>query len=119
MFRTALSSRNAKADDWSVLGFDFVQTAAALNVQPGWTPAELNRRLSSLKVSWAGAPFRWDASGKAERKLFLLKPAAVGTVPADLEHMRARINEQVAPAAPAAPQTPVSFDQLINSITKN
>jgi len=94
-FKLAMTARAAKVDDWSALGYDFVQVAAALRLAPGWTPAAVNERLSSiLSVDWAGAPISWDAEGKASRRLFLLSPAAVGSIPADLADMKARIFNQ-------------------------
>lgn len=123
-FRNAMTARGARADDWSVLGFDFVQTAAALALLPGWTPSELNRRLSSgPDVDWAGAPMRWDASGLARRQLFLLRPASTGHEPADIANMKERLANggdiSETPEVPAAPQRPLNFDQLVNSITKD
>lgn len=90
-FKLAMASRAAKTNDWSALGFDFVQTAAALGLDSGWTAATVNDRLSSLQVAWAGAPFSWSAEGMASRSLYLLSPAAVGSIPADIDAMRERI----------------------------
>lgn len=122
-FRNAMAAKNQRTDDWSALGFDFVRTAAALNLQPGWTPAQLNRALASVSVDWAGAPMRWDASGKASRQLYIFQPAATGHIPADMQKLRERLDSGdlsvSEPETPAAPQRPVSFDQLVNSITNN
>ena len=123
-FKSAMAARNEHADDWSALGFDFVRMAAALNLQPGWTPDSLNRALAAgPSISWAGAPIRWDASGQAARQLFIFQPAATGYVPADLSRLRERLATGdltvQEPEAPAAPQRPLSFDQLVNSITQN
>ena len=124
-FRNAMTARGQRTDDWSALGFDFVRMAAALNLQPGWTPAGLNRALASgPDVDWAAAPMHWDASGKASRQLFIFQPAATGHIPADLSRLKERLEsgdlsapepEQAAPVQ----QRPVSFDQLVNSITKD
>lgn len=121
-FRNAMTARNERTDDWSALGFDFVRLAATLNVQPGWTPSQLNRALASAPgMDWASAPIRWDGSGKASRQLFLFQPSSVGHVPADMQTIRDRLasGDLSTPEsdAPAAPQRPVSFDQLVNSIT--
>ena len=91
-FKLAMTTQNAKQDDWSALGYDFVQTAAAICLGTDWTPATVNARLSAgPDVAWAAAPMSWDASGKASRKLFLLRPAAVGSVPADISAMKERL----------------------------
>ncbi|WP_446425638.1 penicillin-binding protein activator [Mailhella sp.] len=127
-FKAAMLARGAKADDWSVLGYDFVQTAAALNLQPGWVPALLNEWLASAPaVEWAGAPLHWNESGLASRRLFLLRPAAAGTAPADLDAMKERILSREADAQMVleaqaeeeAKKKPASLDQLVNTITKN
>ena len=79
-FRAVMASSSARTDDWSALGFDFVQAVASLGLTPGWTPSMVNEALSSfLTVDWAGAPVSWSADGKASRKLFLLRPAAIGS----------------------------------------
>lgn len=122
-FRNAMAAKNQRTDDWSALGFDFVRFAAALNLQPGWTPAQLNRALASTpSLDWASAPMRWDASGKASRQLFLFQPASTGHIPADMQTIRDRLASGdlsvSEPAAPAAPQRPVSFDQLVDSLSK-
>lgn len=122
-FRNAMAAKNQRTDDWSALGFDFVRFAAALNLQPGWTPAQLNRALASApSLDWASAPMRWDASGKASRQLFLFQPASTGHIPADMQTIRDRLASGdlsvSEPAAPAAPQRPVSFDQLVDSLSK-
>lgn len=123
-FKSAMAARNEHADDWSALGFDFVRMAAELNLQPGWTPARLNRALASgPRLSWAGAPIRWDGAGKASRQLFVFQPAATGYAPADLSRLKERLVTGdltvQEPETPAAPQRPLSFDQLVNSITQN
>lgn len=122
-FRNAMAAKNQRTDDWSALGFDFVRLAAAINLQPGWTPAQLNRALSSASVDWAAAPMRWDGSGKASRQLFIFQPSSTGHIPADMQKLRDRLASGdlsvSEPEAPAAPQRPVSFDQLVNSITGN
>lgn len=92
-FKLAMAARAAKLDDWSALGYDFVQTAAALGLDSGWTPSTVNERLSSLKMDWASAPMSWD-NGKASRSLFLLRPAAIGSIPADLDAMKERMLKQ-------------------------
>ncbi len=122
-FSNAMAAKNQRTDDWSALGFDFVRFAAALNLQPGWTPAQLNRALASApSLDWASAPMRWDASGKASRQLFLFQPASTGHIPADMQTIRDRLASGdlsvSEPAAPAAPQRPVSFDQLVDSLSK-
>ncbi|MBQ4076137.1 MAG: hypothetical protein IJD65_00415 [Mailhella sp.] len=93
-FKLAMATRSAKLDDWSALGYDFVQTAAALGLDAGWTPSLVNERLSSIQVKWAAAPMSWDAAGKASRKLFLMRPAAIGSIPADLDAMKERLRSQ-------------------------
>ena len=127
-FRAAMQGRNAKADDWSALGYDFVQTAAALSPDDHWAPALLNEWLASAPaVNWAGAPLSWNENGLASRRLFLLRPAATGTLPADLDAMKERIlsreaDEQMvleAQTLEEAKKKPASLDQLVDSITKN
>ncbi len=126
-FRAAMTTRNAKTDDWSALGYDFVQTVAAIGLQPGWTPSMLNEVLSSSpSVEWAAAPVVWDASGIASRKLFLLRPAAVGSQPADPEAMKLRMLSREEDAKIVleaqeedAKKDPKNLDQLVDSITKN
>ena len=123
-FKNAMAAKNARPDDWAALGFDFVSLAAALNLQPGWDAKSLNRTLSAKpEVDWAGAPMVWDGSGKASRKLFLFQPAASGHAPADMRALKERLESgnlsTPAPAAPAAPQRPLSFDQLVNSLSKD
>ena len=91
-FKLAMATSTAKQDDWSALGFDFVQAAAALGLDASWNATMLNERLSApLEVEWAAAPMAWDASGVASRKLFLLSPAANGSIPAELETMKKRL----------------------------
>ena len=120
-FKNALAAKDVRTDDWSALGFDFVRMAAALNLQPGWNAQSLNRTLASGPYrDFASAPVIWNRDGKAERKLFLLQPASVGHVPADLSLMKERMKTgdlEAAPQQTAAPQKSVSFDELINSIT--
>ncbi len=120
-FKNALAAKDVRTDDWSALGFDFVRLAAALNLQPGWDAQSLNRTLASGPYrNFASAPVSWDRTGKAERKLFLFQPASVGHVPADLSLMKERMKTgdlEAAQQQPAAPQKPVSFDELIDSIT--
>ncbi|WP_294558140.1 ABC transporter substrate-binding protein [uncultured Mailhella sp.] len=123
-FKSAMAARGARADDWSSLGFDFVSMAADLNLQPGWSAQSVNHALAARPdVDWAGAPIFWDASGKASRKLFLFQPAATGHAPADLQKLKARLESgdvsTPAPETPAAPQRPVSFEQLVNSLSKD
>lgn len=123
-FKNAMAARDARADDWSALGFDFVSMAADLNLQPGWSAQSVNRALASKPdMDWAGAPIFWDGSGKASRRLFLFQPAATGHVPADLQALKERLESgdlsAPAPETPAAPQRPVSFDQLVNSLSKD
>jgi len=127
-FRTAISARNAKLDDWSALGFDFVQTAAALCLQAGWSPSLLNEWLAAApSVDWAAAPMAWSENGIASRRLFLLRPASIGSQPADLAAMKERILSREADAQLVLEaqteeenkKNPVSIDQLVDSITKN
>ena len=121
-FRNAMASRGNRVDDWSALGFDFVQTAAAVKLQPGWTPSSLNDRLSSrLRVDWAGAPVTWDSSGKAHRQLFLMRPAAVGCQAVDASALRSRYESGESTAVQPAPAATQSrrFQDLIDSITQN
>ena len=91
-FKLAMATSTAKQDDWSALGFDFVQMAAALGLDTSWNAGMVNERLAApLAVEWAAAPMNWDANGVASRKLFLLSPAANGNVPAELETMKKRL----------------------------
>ena len=85
-----MNRRQGGANDWTALGFDFVQLAAALGLNsPGWDPASLNARLASnLNVAWAGAPMAWDRQGKASRNLFLFQPAHSGMVPLNQQAFR-------------------------------
>lgn len=123
-FRTAISARGGHADDWSSLGFDFVQTAAALKLAPGWTGSGLNSKLASLRVDWAGAPLSWDSGGKARRALFLMRPAAVGREAVDAASLRSRYENgpETPPSAPVQ-ETPAStaqsLEELLESITPN
>lgn len=128
-FRSAMSASGHRTDDWAALGFDFVQMAAALKLQPGWTPQTLNARLSGLRVDWAAAPFSWDGSGKVRRALFLMRPAAVGSEAVDPTALRARYANGSAAAAPepsaSEPSGPDpsatarSLQELVDSITPN
>lgn len=121
-FKHAIAARNAIANDWSSLGFDFVSMAAALNLQPGWNALNVNRALNSRpNVEWAGAPIFWDESGKASRRLLLFQPAATGHIPADMQTLKERLKESSISAqeAPAAQQQPVNFEQLIHSMSKD
>ena len=93
-FKLAMAARAAKLDDWSALGYDFVQAAAALGLDSGWTSFTVNERLASLQMEWASAPMSWDAEGKVSRKLFLMRPAAVGSIPADFNAMKERMLKQ-------------------------
>jgi hypothetical protein len=119
VFSKVVAARGSKADDWTVLGFDFVQMAAALSVHPGWTPDSLNKSLASIKVDWAGAPFSWDISGKASRQLFVLTPAAVGSIPVNTSALRERLQQESSAPASSEVNSPASLDQLVDSITKN
>ncbi|MBQ8664277.1 MAG: hypothetical protein IJ474_00640, partial [Mailhella sp.] len=126
-FRAAMLARTAKTDDWSALGYDFVQTVAALGLPNGWTPSMVNEWLASNpSVEWAAAPMSWDESGKASRKLFLLRPAATGSLPADTEAMKLRMLSREEDAKivleaqeEEAKKDPKNLDQLVDSITKN
>ncbi|MBR3881231.1 MAG: hypothetical protein IKJ34_06545, partial [Mailhella sp.] len=127
-FRAAMTARSAKIDDWSALGFDFVQTAAALCLQVGWSPSLLNEWLAAAPaVDWAAAPMAWSENGIASRRLFLLRPASMGSQPADLAAMKERILSREADAQLVLEaqteeenkKNPASIDQLVDSITKN
>lgn len=101
--RTGMAARNATADDWAVLGYDFVQLAAGLGLNsPQWNPSQLNARLASGPVTdWAGAPMVWNGQGRASRRLLLFQPARNGMVPLDLEAFRAyRDGSRPLPNAP-------------------
>ena len=55
-FRNAMAAKNQRTDDWSALGFDFVRFAAALNLQPGWTPRSAQPRPGLRALPWTGLP---------------------------------------------------------------
>ena len=121
-FKTAMAANGFKTDDWAVLGYDFVQAAAALNIQSGWSVSGLNSKLSAgPSISWAGAPITWDSSGRASRRLFLFRPSASGRIPADISALRSRHEAEAADSVPSRTSQPASssLDQLVDSITKN
>ena len=67
------------ADFWVALGFDFIQFAARLGLPADWTPAEVNRRLSSLRgMEFSMAPLTWDAEGRARQDMYLFTPRKEG-----------------------------------------
>ena len=100
-FRAAMEARSARPDDWSALGYDFVQTAAAVGLGADWNVSMLNECLAALpQIDWAGAPVIWNEDGIASRRLFLLQPASVGSRPARLDAMKVRLleSDEVQPA---------------------
>ncbi len=92
----ALLTEGSQADAWSALGYDFVQMASALNYnQSGLNVSALNQQLSTLQeLAWAAAPFRWDYTGKATRKLFLFQPDVNGIKPLDKTLYKQEIENQ-------------------------
>ncbi len=78
--KRALQAQNMTADNWSALGYDFVQMVSAINYNnTSVNSQEINQKLASLQeVAWAAAPFAWDFSGKAHRRLFLFQPDVNG-----------------------------------------
>ena len=68
------SSGRGEADFWTGLGYDFARCAAALNLQQGWTPSQVNAALANMNLDWSIAPLYWDHSGKASQNLFLFTP---------------------------------------------
>ncbi len=76
----ALQAQGNSADNWSALGYDFVQMISALNyANTSLNAQELNQKLATLQeMAWAAAPFAWDFSGKAHRRLFLFQPDTNG-----------------------------------------
>ncbi len=88
-----MNSKGLEADDWSALGYDFVQTIAASGLEQGGIDSfEVNRKLSSLqKLAWAGAPFAWSVDGKATRKLFLFQPDVTGMKELNIEEFKEKM----------------------------
>ncbi len=78
--KNAMQAQGIPADNWSALGYDFVQMVSALNyTNTSINSQELNQKLASLQeIAWAAAPFAWDFSGKAHRRLFLFQPDVNG-----------------------------------------
>ncbi len=78
--KNAMQASGSSADNWAALGYDFVQMVSALNYSSaGLNPQELNQKLATLQeMAWAAAPFAWDFSGKAHRRLFLFQPDVNG-----------------------------------------
>ncbi len=83
----AMMNRGGTANDWSALGYDFVQMASALDYSnQGFNASSLNQKLSVLQpLAWAGAPFSWDYAGRATRNLFLFQPDVNGMKPLNKE----------------------------------
>lgn len=124
-FRSAIAFRGGEADDWAVLGFDFVQATAGINLQPDWTPDLLNERLAKLRAAWAGAPMQWNANGQAHRKLFLLRPAVLDCETVSLSELKARFQSgnsalsSTLKTEEVDPQVTKNLDKLLESITNN
>lgn len=61
-------------DFWVALGYDFVRFAARLNLQPGWTPEQVNQSIQSAQnMDWSQAPIVWSSQGQAAQQLFALR----------------------------------------------
>ncbi len=122
-FRNAMQNRNSRPDDWSALGFDFVQLAAELSGLQDMNASSLNNALAAMRISWAGAPFVWDGSGHSQRQLFIFRPESSGASPADLKSMGRELepsfSSNPAPAQSVPSPAPSDIDQLANSILKN
>ena len=83
-----------EADIWTGLGYDFVRFAAALHLQPGWTPGRVNSLLrGAQQISWSMAPMTWNASGKASRQLYVFNPTRDGAQLVTPQEMRRRIDQ--------------------------
>ena len=118
-FRSAMQNRNGRPDDWSALGFDFVQVAAVLSDMSDVNASTLNNVLAALRIDWAGAPFAWDASGHSQRRLFLFRPESSGAAPADLRSIGRELEQARDPLPGQNASVPSDIDQLADSITKN
>ena len=78
------ASGRGAADFWTGLGYDFARCAAALNLQPGWTPPQVTAGLANMNLDWSIAPLYWDSRGIASQNLFLFSPRdGVGYGPID------------------------------------
>jgi len=78
-----------QADFWVALGYDFVRLAARLNIQPGWTPAQVNAALAAAQnLDYSMAPMNWDAQGQARQSLYLFTPRKDGKALVDPDALR-------------------------------
>ncbi len=118
-FRNAMQNRNSRPDDWSALGFDFVQLASCISGAGDTSASTLNSTLAALRIDWAGAPFIWDGNGRSHRQLFVFRPEAEGASPADLKSMGEELGDAPRSTAAQPSAAPSAIDALVNSITKN
>ena len=90
----ALLANQGEADIWTGLGYDFVRFAAALHLEPGWTPGRVNSLLrGAQQISWSMAPMVWNASGKASRQLYVFNPTRDGVQLVTPQEMSRRIEQ--------------------------
>lgn len=85
----------AKPEYWHALGYDFIRFAATMGPLPTQAdPQWVNARLQSAQhMAWSMAPIRWNTRGMASQKLFIFTPTPSGSVPANLDTIRARFTE--------------------------
>ncbi len=118
-FAETMQARGERPSDWSALGFDFVQLAAELSLSQGLSASALNSMLSSsTRIDWAGAPFSWESSGRAQRKLSIFHPQAKGFSYANMTSISRQLNQQHRPSSSnVKPHSDV--DRLAESITNH
>lgn len=78
-------------DFWEGTGFDFVRFASAMNLQPDWSPQEVNKRvLVAQNMDWSMAPINWT-NGRAAQQLFVFRPTETGPELVDLKSFADRL----------------------------
>ncbi|MDR1241694.1 MAG: hypothetical protein LBM00_02760 [Deltaproteobacteria bacterium] len=90
ILRSSMAAAGREAPDfWVSLGYDFVNMAASLPVQPNALPEAINATLASPgDTPWSGAPIRWDSGGRASQELFVFTPAEAGFTLAEPDKFR-------------------------------
>jgi hypothetical protein len=76
-------------DFWVSLGYDFVNMAASLPIQPNALPEAINAALGQRDDTfWSGAPISWDSRGRASQELFVFTPSETGFILAEPDKFR-------------------------------
>ncbi len=78
---------------WGALGYDFVRFAARLQIDGRPSATVVNRAARQVAaMPFIMAPIRYDGSGRATQKLFMVQVGAAGTQVADPSVLRAALD---------------------------